>query len=422
MSGSHRLGRWALALAMSATAVGLGTVLPAAADDHGAEAVTTGSEEDCIVSYVSRGRAVVGGPFYAIPYESVAGAPYVEDEINSRPANYGLASNAFEGFIGDIVLGTSGIYPRNVTTAKAHWPPVPHSPNGGSYGTKSSTSFGPFAASKVEAGPRKVTSQAMLNGDLSSPFGPARALSETLFDGNVLKGVDTVIGYDLRLGPVTIDKMHSVVEYETDGTSEGTNATWKLVFSGVGGDNTVYTITKDGFAPQGGDSQGGGEQVSQFNDGAEQFADALEAAGIGRSYATIAKGEVTVNDGELFVKTAALELGMGFTARNDQIGDRQGWVFGFHDRYATVERGSCNADVNAVEHDTYDDPQDDSHEYGPVRFPDPTPPGYGGPESTTPAPGGEIAPVLTPAAPETAPVTAFRPVGVRYARNCAAVA
>lgn len=420
MSGSQRLGRWALALAMSATAVGLGTALPAAADDHGG-AVTTESEEDCVVSYVSRGRAVVGGPFYAIPYESVAGAPYVEDEINSRPANYGVASNAFEGFIGDIVLGTSGVYPRNITTAKAHWPPVPHSPNGGSYGTKSSTSFGPFAASQVEAGPRQVTSQAMLNGDASSPFGPARAFSKTLFDGKVLKGVDTVVGYDLRLGPVTIDKMHSVVEYETDGTSEGTKATWKLVFSGVGGDNTVYTITKDGFAPQGGDPQGGGEQVGQFNDGSDQFADALESAGIGRSSARIAEGEVTVNDGELSIRTAGLRMGMAFSARDGQIGHDQGWVFGFHDRYATVERGSCGADVNGVELDTYEDPEDGSHEYGPVRFPDPTPPGYGGPESTTPVPGGRIAPVLMPVDPETTPVL-FRPVGGRYARNCTAVA
>ena len=105
------------------------------------------------------------------------------------------------------------------------------------------------------------------------------ALSETKFDGKLLKGTDTVIGYDLKLGPVSIKQMHSVLNYETDGTEAGTKATWKLEFSGLGGDNSkVYTITPDGFAPQGGSPQPGSAGMKQFNDGAKAFADALEQA------------------------------------------------------------------------------------------------------------------------------------------------
>ncbi|MGH2577629.1 MAG: hypothetical protein ACRDG9_07780, partial [Actinomycetota bacterium] len=89
MSGSQRLGRWVLALTLSAAGVGLGTALPAAADDDLGDA-------DCVSSYLSRGRSVVAGPYYSIPYESIGGAPYVENEVNSRPTTYGIASNAHE--------------------------------------------------------------------------------------------------------------------------------------------------------------------------------------------------------------------------------------------------------------------------------------------------------------------------------------
>jgi hypothetical protein len=411
---------------MSATAVGLGTALPAAAQDTGEEGPETvtvgsgdlgGSGDGCVTSYLSRGRSVVAGPYYSIPYESIGGAPYVENEINSRPTTYGIASNAHEGFIGDIVLGTSGLYPRNVTTAKAHWPPVPEAEGKTGYGTKSHTAFGPFAQSTVEAGPRKVVSRAGAFGDAASPFGPSTAASETSFDGKLVKGIDTVIGYDIRLGPVVIDKMHSTVEYETDGTQEGTKGTWKLLFSGVGGDkDKVYTITSEGFAPSGGDPQGGAEEIDSFNAGAAQFADALEQAGVGRSEAKIAQGSIKVDNGELFIRVAGLQMGMGFTSRHDQIGDRQGMVFGFTERYLKLELGTCDADVNQESLLTYDDPPDTSVDMGPLHFPDPgSGGGYGGPKSTTVAPATQaVAPAVQ------VRTVAFRPIGVRYARSVTA--
>ncbi|MGH8973668.1 MAG: hypothetical protein ACRD0C_10755 [Acidimicrobiia bacterium] len=405
MSGSQRLGRWVLALTLSAAGVGLGTALPAAADDDLGDA-------DCVSSYLSRGRSVVAGPYYSIPYESIGGAPYVENEVNSRPTTYGIASNAHEGFIGDIVLGTSGFYGRNVTTAKAHWPPVPEAEGKTGYGTKSHTAFGPFAQSSAEAGPRKVITKAGAFGDPASPFGPSTAVSETSFDGKVVKGIDTVIGYDIRVGPVVIDKMHSTVEYETDGTEAGTKGTWKLLFSGVGGDkDKVYTITSEGFAPSGGDPQGGAEEIDSFNSGAAQFSDALESAGVGRSEAKIAQGVIQLDNGELFLRVAGLQMGMGFASRNDQIGDNQGMVFGFHERYLKVERGTCDADVSQERLLDYDEPPDTSVDMGPLHFPDPgSGGGYGGPKSTTAAPAVETA------APAPR-VVVVRPIGVRYARS-----
>ena len=148
MKASQRLGRWGLVLLLGGTAGGFGLMAPAHADSD-VISIDAGSGssagDNCVNSYVSRGRAVVAGPVYEIPYRSVGGGPYVENEVNSRPVNSSFASDAYEGWIGDIVLGTSGFYPRNVTSAVAHYPPVPDAKNGGATGEKSDIAFGPFA-------------------------------------------------------------------------------------------------------------------------------------------------------------------------------------------------------------------------------------------------------------------------------------
>ena len=261
MRASQRLGRWGLVLLLGGTVGGFGLVAPAQADEPESEPETISIDSgttggDCVVSYVSRGRAVVAGPVYEIPYRSVGGGPYVENEINSRPNNFSFASDAYEGWIGDIILGTSGVYPRNITSAVAHWPPVPDAKNGGATGTESDIVFGPFARTQATAQAREAISKAQAFGHDENGGGqvlkPSTALSKTAFDGKVLKGVDEVVGYDIMLGPVLVKQMHSVMNYETDGTQAGTKATWKLEFSGVGGDNSkVYSITPDGFRAPG---------------------------------------------------------------------------------------------------------------------------------------------------------------------------
>jgi hypothetical protein len=403
MKASQRLGRFGLVLLLGGTVGGFGVVTPAHADSD-VVSIDPGSGstggDTCVNSFVSRGRAVVAGPVYEIPYRSVGGGPYVENEVNSRPSTFSFASDAYEGWIGDIVLGTSGAYPRNITSAVAHWPPVPDAKNGGATGQKNDIEFGPFAHTHAEAGPRDATSKAQAFGDDKASgglIGPSTAISTTGFDGKILKGVDEVIGYDLHIGPVLVKQMHSVMNYSTDGTQDGTKATWKLEFSGVGGDNnSVYTITPDGFQPQGGSAQPGSGGMKQFNDGAKAFADALEGAGVTRGEAKIAPGKVEVRGpGELYVSVAALELRNAIVGAHNTTGHAQGWTVGYNERYLKMELGTCDADVNKEVLDKYDDPPNNQKEFGPVHFPDPTPGGYGGPKSTKPVPGPVAAPAAT---------------------------
>jgi hypothetical protein len=89
-------------------------------------------------------------------------------------------------------------------------------------------------------------------------------------------------------------------------------------------------------------------------------------------------------------------------ARNT-TGHAQGWLFGYNERYLKMELGTCDADISN------DRPADENaptkmQEYGPFRFPDPNPSGYGGPKSTTPAPkpvatAARVTPAVTRPAP-----------------------
>ena len=436
MKASQRLGRWGLVLLLGGTAGGFGLMAPAHADSD-VISIDAGSGssagDNCVNSYVSRGRAVVAGPVYEIPYRSVGGGPYVENEVNSRPVNSSFASDAYEGWIGDIVLGTSGFYPRNVTSAVAHYPPVPDAKNGGATGQKNDIQFGPFAHTHAEAGPRDALSKAQAFGDDKASaglIGPSTAISTTGFDGKLLKGVDEVIGYDLHIGPVLVKQMHSVLNYETDGSQAGTKATWKLEFSGVGGDNSqVYTITPDGFTPQGGSAQPGSAGMKQFSDGAKAFADALEKGGVSRAEMKVAPATVDVRGpGELYVSVAALELRNAIVGAHNTTGHAQGWTFGYNERYLKMELGDCYADISTEKHEFTDTPTK-MQEYGPFKFPDPNPSGYGGPKSTTPVPAPVAArvaavskavqtlrPVPTPVA-SAGPIVGARPFNVPWARG-----
>ena len=296
------------------------------------------------------------------------------------------------------MLGTSGFYPRNITSAVAHWPPVPDAKNGGATGTESDIVFGPFARTQATAQAREAMSKAQAFGHDENGggqvFKPSTAFSKTSFDGKILKGVDEVVGYDFLIGPVLVKQMHSILNYETDGTESGTKATWKLEFSGVGGDNSkVYTITPDGFTPQGGSAQPGSAGMKQFNEGGQTFADALEKGGVTRGEAKIAPGKVEVRGpGELYVSVAGVELRNAIVGAKNTTGHAQGMVFGYNERYLRLEKGTCDADVNAIVLDEHNE-KTKMQEYGPFKFPDPTPGGYGGPKSTTPVPTPVAAPV-----------------------------
>src|SRR5205814_4633959 len=168
----------------------------------------------------------------------------------------------------------------------------------------------------------------------------------------------------------------------------GTKATWALEFSGVGGDSSkVYTITPDGFAPQGGSAQPGSAGMKQFNDQSKAFADALEKGGLARPEMKVAPAKVEVRGpGELYVSVAAIELRNAIVGAHNTTGHAQGWTFGYNERYLKMELGTCDADVNQEQLDKYDDPPSKQTQLGPAHFPDPTPGGYGGPKSTLPVP------------------------------------
>lgn len=399
MKGSQRAGR--LAIVLAAGLAGAAVWVPAA----GAQA----SDGDCVTSYLSRGKSVVGGQTYGIPYESVSGAPYAENELNSKPQSYAIANTGNTGFVGDVVLGTAvpGAVPANPTEAKAIWPPAGESANGPSYRSDAEASYGPFSHSISKAEPRKATNTAMMFGEPGTPFGPSRATQTAEFDGKMVKGVDEAVAYNFFIGPVSIDKMVSRVEYQSDGTEEGSQATWSLEFSGVGDDkNSVYTITRQGFSG-GGSSPSGADMMQQFNDGAQEFSNALEQAGVGKGYATIAPGVLEVRPGFLRYTVAGFEM-RGFPSfRKDQIGHQMGMVYGYHDRLVEVQHGGCFADVNKRTITEIAQPADKSVRVGPMIIPDPTPPGYGGPKSaepTLPRPAAIVPPETAVAAAPAPPV------------------
>jgi hypothetical protein len=149
--------------------------------------------------------------------------------------------------------------------------------------------------------------------------------------------------------------------------------------------------------------------MKQFSDGGKAFADAMESAGITRGEMKVAPGKVEIRGpGELYVSVAAIELRNAIVGAKNTTGHAQGFVFGYNERYAKLDLGPCDADVNAIQLDEHNE-KTKMQEYGPFRFPDPTPGGYGGPKSTTPAPvaapATKPAPVLTRPAP-----LRFRPV------------
>jgi hypothetical protein len=87
--------------------------------------------------------------------------------------------------------------------------------------------------------------------------------------------------------------------------------------------------------------------------------------------------------GELYVSVAALELRNAVVGAHNTTAHAQGWLFGYNERYLKMELGDCYADISTEQHEFTDTPTK-MQEYGPFRFPDPNPSGYGGPKSTTP--------------------------------------
>lgn len=296
--------------------------------------------DSCVVTYGSTGRTTVIGVGYEIPYPNLAGGPYVETEINAIPKSRAFASNAHEGFVGEVLLGTSGFYPENPTQAAAFWPAVE-----GETST-AEKDHGPLAHSFAAAdeGP-KAMAWAASGGSRLSPdlsIGQSRSSSQVAFDGKVVNGLDEAWGYDLRIGAASIASLHSVVEYTTDGTGAGTKATWSLEFLGVrSAKDELAGASGQGFSFQGGESHPGDAQRQAFNSTARAFADALETAGAGRLEVSIDPGSVNVKAGSLDVHGSGLVVRLAPKKTQGTTLTAASVIFGHQDRQANVELGAC---------------------------------------------------------------------------------
>lgn len=346
MSQARRRGPWALALALGASVALTGlAALPVAAEGEEGPAVETvsiesASAENCVTNYNTDGKTAVLGVILEVPYPNVAGGPYVETEMNAIPKTRALASNAHEGVVGEIVLGTSGVYPESPSQSLAHYPPVE-----GNEKPNAEKNNAPVAKTSAQAdnGRGMAWAEAFRGefGDQVS-MGPSYAQSQVTFDGKLLKGVDEAWGYNFKLGGAVISNLRSTINYETDGTTAGSKADWKVEFFGIrNGDAPMGSFTGDGISIQGGQPAPGNSGREQFNAGAKQLADALEAAKIGRVEVKVQPGSVTTGEGDLNVHGAGLVIRVEPAASHGSTAHALSLNFGYQERLAEVDLGTC---------------------------------------------------------------------------------
>jgi hypothetical protein len=330
---------------MLALALGAGVCLvggPVGAEVEHLDAGPVAGEEQCVVGYASDGRAAVIGTQLEVPYPNFSGGPYVATQIDSLPKARALASEAYEGFAGEVVLGTSGFYPPNPTTAAAYHPAVE---GGKSEDVKES----PLTRSVAQTGEGKSTAWAGAFGRKLADnvsIGPSVAQSQVGINGKVLKGTDEVWGYEFRIGDAVIDNLHSVIDYESDGTEAGAKGTWKLEFGQIRSSGGGGSMTGDGIVLQGGAPTPGPSGREQFNAGAKQLADALQQAGVGRVEVTVQPGKVETRGSEVVINGAGLVIRAEPTPTSGSTVHAFAVIFGRNDRSAKIDLGTCAGEIS----------------------------------------------------------------------------
>jgi hypothetical protein len=305
-------------------------------------------QPDCVVSYHAIGNAVAFGAGYEIPFESVAGGPFAQGELTADPRSNAIASQGYEGMVGEIILQTSGVYQQNPTTAQAYYP----TPQGGrsadahDYGLFHTTAFAKPTKSVAEAQSFPVGSQ----DQRASAF----AHSDHLFDGKAVLGSEVAAGHDISLGALHIDFLRSEVNFKTDGTKENSVASWKLEFNGVrNGTTPVYGLNGNGFVFQGGSAMPGDAQRTQFNQQQAQLSKALDDAGLGQADFQIQPGSVTVSGTQIDAKGAGLEIRFAPKQTRGTTTNGASLQFGRVEEHAGVTMGSCDS---APQYPTFEPP------------------------------------------------------------------
>lgn len=332
-----RVGRWlvaALVVAGWAPAAGAAGATGATAD-----------ADRCVVNYRTWGKVAAHGVGLEIPFENLAGAPYAETQLYALPKSSALASNAYEGLAGEIVLGTSGVYPGNPTTVSTFWP----APENGR--SADGRDFGPVSKTQAESGLGKASASARAFGQAFADqvsSGPSFATSDAHLDGLVLAGRQVSGSYDVTIGPLHIGFMRSSIEYRSDGTEAGTTGAWKVEFHDVrNGRRPIYGFGADGLTFQSGAPAPGASGRQQFEDGLRRFSDALHDAGLARADVTLVPGAVTLGAGSVDIRGAALVVRFAPNATAQSTTQALSLQFGRIVQEASLRIGSCGAVLDA---------------------------------------------------------------------------
>ncbi|HEX3605240.1 MAG TPA: hypothetical protein VH134_04915 [Candidatus Dormibacteraeota bacterium] len=300
----------------------------------------TDSGPQCLTNYYADGTAIVVAGILEIPYQNVAGGPYTAAVITAQPDSRALATEYYEGYAGEVVLGTSGVYHANPTGANAYWP----KPLGGHSADQHDD--GPFARTTAYAEPRKAVSDARAFA-IGSPDGAnggqSLSHSDATYDGKTVSGTEEAIGYNINLGALHIDWLRSVVNWSMDGTPGGAVGTWKLDFHGVRNANTgVYSFSGDGFSVQGGTANPGEANRKAFNDQQKKFSDALEGAGIGQADFQLQPGTATVTGDHLDIKGAGIMGRLAPKVTRGKTTSAGAVELGRVEEHVRASQGSCD--------------------------------------------------------------------------------
>jgi hypothetical protein len=303
----------------------------------------TATSSDC-TSFQSIGATSPNAIEYGLPYEIYGGVPYVETEMSSTPKARALASGAYPGQIGEILIGTSGAGVEDPTTREVFWPAV--------QGKKSTDGVDDAPATTTFAtatpGPHALAwaSDAGRNAGNGVAFGPSYATSEASVHGTVLSGHDESWSYDVQLGGARIDAVHSVIDYRTDGTRAGTTGQWRLDVLGIGSaGKRIASVSGDGISVQGSEAQPGPAARQQVQAASRQLSDALATAGVGRVDVSLEPGRIKLSAGRIEMRGAELAVKLQPAPTAGEIGQTAQLLLGYEERVATLRASSCGSDA-----------------------------------------------------------------------------
>jgi hypothetical protein len=297
----------------------------------------------CLTDYYADGNALVLAGILEIPYQNLAGGPYSSAAITAQPDARALATEYYEGYAGEVVLGTSGVYPANPTGSNAYYP----TPVGAR--TADSHDDGPFAHTTAYAEPRKAVAdaRAMVMGTpegANANGGQSLAHSDAAYDGKTVSGSQVATGYDINLGALHIDFLRSEIHWSMDGTTAGSVGNWKLEFHGVRNANTgVYSFSGDGFSVQGGTASPGEAQRKSFNEQQQKFSQSLEAAGIGQADFQLQPGTVSLNSDHLDIKGAGIQARLAPKATRGKTTSAGAIELGRVEQHVRAGLGPCDS-------------------------------------------------------------------------------